>query len=135
MSSFSDSLEAALLNHVFGATAFAQPAGRFVALYTAPPSDTGGGTEVSASGTGYARTAVTFGAATGSGAGPSTVRNSANVEFPAATTNWGDVTHFAIFTASTAGTMLGWAPLAAARTILAGDTLRFLANELAVTLD
>ena len=44
MSSFSDYLESAVLNHVFRNTPLTSPASVQVALFTAAPSDTGGGT-------------------------------------------------------------------------------------------
>ena len=51
------SLSAALRN-----SAYTPPATVYIALYTAGPGPSGGGTEVDTSGTAYARTAVAFGA-------------------------------------------------------------------------
>lgn len=106
-----DYLETAVLNHVLrgatGGTAFTQPAAIYVGLFTADPTESGStANEVSTSGTGYARQSVTFGA-------PSSgvVANTNNVVFPRSLAAWGNVTHFALFDASTAGNMLYYGPL------------------------
>ena len=44
MAGASDYLEAALLNHVFRASALSSPAAVYVGLYTVAPTDAGGGT-------------------------------------------------------------------------------------------
>src|SRR5688572_11335183 len=109
MSAMSDYLEDALLNEVFRATAFAAPAAVYVGLFTAPPSDAGGGTEVA--GGSYARQAVPFGAPSPSG----TIKNSGDVTFPTASADWGTITHFAIFDAAVAGNMLVWGALTSSK--------------------
>jgi len=122
-------LENKLVDHLFRAATLAKPAALYVALFTAPPSDTGGGTE--AAGGGYARVnlppldtnwAATQGGTTGasSGTGGAT-SNAAAVTFPAPSADWGTVTHFALFDAATAGNPLVWGALVAARDIVNGD--------------
>lgn len=100
----------------------------YLALFTATPSDIGGGTEVT--GTGYARQSVTF-AAPVSGA----MATSADVVFPVAGSAWGTITHHAIFDALTGGNMIYYGPLAAAKVIAGGEQLKFLAGALTITLD
>ena len=78
--SFSNYLETEILDHVFGGNAYTAPSTLYLALYTAAPGETGGGTECS--GTDYARTTVTF---TVSG---NEATNSAAVEFATAGNNW-----------------------------------------------
>ena len=56
--SFSDYLEDKLLKHTFTNTAYTSPTALYVALFTAAPTDAGGGTEIS--GSAYVRTAVSF---------------------------------------------------------------------------
>ena len=56
MGSKSNFLELELLDHVLGNAAYTAPGTVWVALYSATPSDTGGGTEVT--GGSYARVAV-----------------------------------------------------------------------------
>ena len=45
MAGFSDYLEDKVLDHVFGGSAYTAPSPLYVALFTAAPSDPGGGTE------------------------------------------------------------------------------------------
>ena len=100
MSDFSNYAENALANHTFRNTALTSPTTVYLALFTAvTDAEAGTGTEVS--GGSYARTAITFGAPS-NGA----VTNSSAVTFPAATGNWGTVTHAAIFDASSGGNAL-----------------------------
>ena len=75
--SFSDYLEDKLLKHAFTNTTYTPAATMYVGLYTAAPTDAGGGTEVS--GGSYARVSVSFSV---SGTG-TLCTNSAAVELPA----------------------------------------------------
>ena len=125
--SFSDYLETKVLDHVFGGTAYTAPATLYVALFTAAPSDSGGGTEVS--GGAYARQTIAF---TTSG---DTTSNTAAVEFPTATANYGLVTHVGIYDASTAGNLMAWAALTSSKTIETGDVFRIPAGDLDITLN
>ena len=125
--SFSNTYETNVLTWAFTANAVTRPTSWYIALFTAAPGETGGGTEVS--GGSYARTSATF---TVSG---NTASNSANIEFPAATASWGTVTHAAIFDASSGGNQIAYATLTASKTIDSGDILRFPAGDIDVTLD
>ena len=60
MAEFSDDLEDKIINHFFRNSSQTSPTNVYMALYTAAPSDAGGGTEVV--GNGYARLAIPFGA-------------------------------------------------------------------------
>ena len=130
MSSMSDYLENKLIDHLFRGTAFTAPATLYFALFTAAPSDAGGGTEVT--GGSYARVAVAPNStnfantqATGTGASTGTGGQTSNltaITFPAPTANWGVATHFAIFDASSAGNMIAWDALITPKTINNGDT-------------
>lgn len=121
-------LETVLLNHVLRATPYSAPATVYVALFTAAPDDTGGGTEVT--GGSYARQSVTFTAPA-----PDSVSNTADVLFPTATADWGTIVAFAIMDAPTAGNMLYFANLTASRTVLTSDQFRFPAGQLIVNED
>jgi len=101
VSDFSDYMENKILDHVFRNTAYTPPTAVYLGLYTAAPSDAGGGTEVS--GGGYARQAITFGAASGGA-----ISNTAAVQFTASGGSYGTVTHVGVFDASSAGNMLAW---------------------------
>jgi len=129
--SMSDFTEDLVLDWLLTNGAATRPTAWYVGLYTAAPSDTGGGTEVS--GNGYVRQAVTF---TVSGTNPTTATNNAQIDFPAATgSNWGTITHAAIFDAETTGNMLWWGALSASKVINVGDIFRFPAGDIDLTLD
>ena len=130
MSSFSDYTENLLLNWLLTTNSATRPTAWYVGLFTAAPSDTGGGTEVT--GNGYARVAT----GTISVSGTDTLAtNAAAIEFAAASGgNWGTITHAAIFDASSGGNMLAWAALTTSRTINDGDVFRIPAGSLTVTL-
>lgn len=130
MSSFSDYTENLVLNWLFTTNSATRPTAWYVGLFTAAPSDTGGGTEVS--GNGYARVAT----GTISVSGTDTLAtNAAAIEFSAASGgNWGTITHAAIFDASSSGNMLAWAQLTTSRTINDGDVFRIPAGSLDITL-
>lgn len=131
MSSFTDYTENLVLTWLFTGSSATRPTAWYVGLFTAAPSDTGGGTEVT--GNGYARVAT--GTLSVSGTSPTNCTNAAAIEFAAASGgNWGTITHIAIFDADTSGNMLGWAALTTSRTINDGDIIRIPAGDLDITL-
>jgi hypothetical protein len=131
MSSFTDYTENLVLNFLLTTNTATRPTAWYVGLFTAAPSDTGGGTEVT--GNGYAR--VVTGTITVSGTSPTTATNAAAIEFAAASGgDWGAIGWAAIFDAETGGNMLAWAALSTARIINDGDVLRIPAGDLDVTL-
>jgi|TARA_R110002126_G_scaffold163186_1_gene311117 hypothetical protein len=130
MSSFTDYTENLALTYLFTTGSVTRPTAWFVGLFTAAPSDTGGGTEVS--GSAYARVAT--GTISGSGTA-TTFTNAAAIEFAAASGgNWGTIGWAGIFTASTGGTLLAWAPLTTSKAINDGDIFRIPASSLSITL-
>lgn len=126
MSSFSDYLEDAVLNHVFRNTALTSPASVHLALFTTLPTDSAAGTEVA--GNNYGREAITFGAPSGGA-----IANTVAVSFNAIGGNFGTVTAVGIYDAATAGNMLAWADITDA-TVNDGDTLTFAIGDIDVTL-
>ena len=130
MGSFTDYTENKVLDHITGKTAFTKPTA-YVALFTAAPSDAGGGTEVT--GGSYARVATAGADWNAASAGATTNANA--IAFPTATGSWGTVTHFALMDASTAGNMLAWGALGTSKTVASGDTAQFAAGALSATLD
>lgn len=129
MAGFSDYLENELLDHVLSVGAYSAPT-IYVGLYTATPSDSGGGTECS--GGSYARVdaSSSFSAASGGSSA-----NTSAITFPEATASWGTVTHFGIFDAATTGNLLLWGALDASKAVDSGDTVSFAIGDLTVTLD
>ena len=129
MSGFSDYLEDKVLEHVFGGNAFTAPSTLYVALYTVAPSDTGGGTEVS--GGAYARQTATF---TVSGTNPTTASNTAAIEYPSATADYGTVVAVGVLDASSGGNLLAYSTLDSSKVVSSGDVFRFNAGDLDITL-
>ena len=128
--SFSNSAETLVLNWILDPLSSpTRPSATYLALFTTDPGETGSGTEVSTSGTAYARQSVAF-TVTGN-----TASNNAAVEFPTATASYGTVTHIAVFDASTAGNMIAYAALSSSKSIDTGDVLRIPLNDLDITLD
>lgn len=126
----SDYLENKLIDWLLRGQAFTPPATVYIGLLTAAPTDAGGGTEVA--GGAYARAAVASSlanwagtqapgstvASTGTNA---TTSNNGNLVYPAPTGPWGQITHVGVYDASTAGNLLFWAPLTAAKNVNLGD--------------
>jgi hypothetical protein len=105
-------LKNALLNLTFGQTAWAgKPASNLhFGLFTAAPTDDGGGTEVSAAG--YTRAALAVGAGfTAMTALGGTVPTAAAVTFPQSNASWGAVVAWGIFDASASGNLLMWSTM------------------------
>lgn len=127
MAEMSNFLENALINATLRNTSYTSPATVYVGLFTSDPTDAGSGTEVS--GGSYARTAVTFGSPSN---GVST--NSAAVEFPQATGNWGTVGWIGIHDALTSGNLLYHTALDTSKTIDNGDIFKIAIGSLSVTL-
>lgn len=134
MSQMTDYLEGQLIAHLFRTGSFTKPTVLAVGLFTAAPSDAGGGTEVT--GGSYARATLNpldanWAAPVG---GNGVTSNSSTITFATPSATWGLVTHFAIFDAASAGNMLFWAPLTTSKTINSGDSVTFPAGLLTVTL-
>ena len=127
--SFSNFLETEILDHVFAGAAYTAPTTLYLALFTAAPGETGGGTEVSTSGTAYARETVAF-TTTGN-----TTSNNAAVEYSTATASFGTVTHVGVFDALTAGNLMAYATLSSSKAIDTGDVFRVPTGDLDITLD
>jgi hypothetical protein len=104
-----------------------------VALFTANPSDSGGGTEVT--GGSYARVSVTNNTTNWPNASSGSKSNGTAITFPTATANWGTVTAFGIFDASSAGNLLYWGTLSASKTVDNGDTASFASSAITITED
>ena len=127
--SFSNTYETHVLNYVFTTTSVTRPTAWYLALFTSNPAEDGSGTEVSTSGTAYARQSATF---TVSG---NTASNSGAIEFPTATASYGTVSHVGIYTASTGGDLIAYAALSTSKNIDTGDVFRVPDGDLDVTLD
>lgn len=100
----------------------------YLALFTVSPTETANGTEVS--GGAYARQAVTFGTSSGG-----SMKNSAAIEFPTATANWGTAKAWGLFTAATNGSLIWYGDIDTPKELLAGDIYRITEGSLTLTMD
>lgn len=99
---------------------------------TAPNSD---GTNVTEPvGGSYARLAVT--ATTGTWDAPSngSIANTNDLTFTAATGSWGTLTHWVLYSASTAGTLYYFGALGASQAVGSGDQVKFLPGALTISV-
>lgn len=127
--SFSNTTETHVLNYLLTSTSVTRPTAWYLALFTSNPAEDASGTEVSTSGTAYARQSASF---TVSG---NSASNTSEIEFPTATASFGTVTHAAVFDASTGGNMIAYAALSTSKTIDTGDVMRVPASDFDITLD
>lgn len=134
---FTDFLENTLIDWLFRAQAFAAPTNLYFGLFTAAPSDTGGGTEVSTSGTNYSRATIACSLANWAGtqaagstlasSGTSGVTsNNGSITMPAPSGSaWSTAgtpcTDWGLFDAASAGHLLIYGALAASKVIGATD--------------
>lgn len=142
MAAMTDYLENKLVDHVFRNTAYAVPTTVYIGLFTTATADDGTGTEVT--GGSYARVQVgpsttawngTHGNTTGVSSGTGGLTdNAADITFVTATASWGTVTHVAIMDAVSGGNMLFHGVLTASKTVDNGDTFKFNAGDLDITL-
>lgn len=125
-----DYAENKIVDAVLRGQTLGAPATGYVGLFTACPTDTGGGTEVT--GGSYARVSVTSslanwagtqsaGSTTASSGTGGTTSNNGAITFPAPTANWGTVTCWGIFDASTSGNLWIYSTLTVNKTINNGD--------------
>jgi hypothetical protein len=132
MSQATDWLEVEIRKHLFRTGSMTKPTALDVALFTAAPGETGGGTEVS--GGSYARVARNPLDANWTAASSTNglTDNAAAITFPAPTANWGVITHFAIYLDSN---MAVYGALSASKTVNNGDAApSFAIGSLAITI-
>lgn len=124
MGSFTNDLEGKLLDHVFNGAgvAYTPATAIYLCLCTADPGETATGASMNevANQYGYARTAITFGAAA-----TRRVTQNAAVNFHQASGGgWGTVSHWAIATTNTygSGDVLAYGAFSASKAVNDGDT-------------
>jgi hypothetical protein len=127
MAQMSDYLEEKLYNHVFRGAAYTAPSAIYMGLFLSDPKEDASGAEVS--GGGYARQQITMTAPV-DGEG----KNQNDIIFPIALTDWGTITHVAIFDALTGGNMLVYMPISNPKTIEAQMQFRVPPNYLSLAM-
>lgn len=114
------------INSQYRGVGFSVPSTIYVGVFTTMPTPSTSGTEVATGA--YVRQTVTF-SAPASGVSS----NSADVQYPIATLDWGTILGYGYFDALSNGNLLSFAPLGASRVILTGDRLVFPATFLTIT--
>lgn len=144
MAAMSDYLENKLIDALLRGQSFTFPTTVYIALFTANPTDSTAGTEVT--GGSYARVAVTCSlanfagtqsagstvASTGTGG---TTSNNTVITFPTPSANWGTVTGVAVMDASTSGNVLLFGALSASQVVNTGNAPSFAAAALSYQID
>lgn len=140
MSALSDYLEAKYLDHTYNGLAFTPPAGIYLALYTADPTDADGGTEVA--GGNYSRVLIhangggspAFTLAATDGAGKQ-VENADEITFPTASAPWGTITHFGLRDSASGGNLLHHGTLDEPQSVGTGGVFRIAAGNLKLRME
>lgn len=131
MGSFADYWENEVLDHLFSKGSYTPPT-IYVGLSTSNPVDDASGL-AEPSGNSYVRIATT--GADWNTASGGTIDNANDITFPQASGSWGTLTHFALFDAASGGNMLAHGSLNVSKSISSGDTVKFTAGDLDVSLD
>lgn len=124
----SNYLENKVIDHFLGTSSTSAPSNVYLALFTSNPTDAGSGTELTIGSNGYTRKVIAFNAASSGSA-----TNSGTVTFTSSGGNWGTITHFGIFDASTSGNLLYHGVLADDKLIENGDSLVVAATAITIT--
>lgn len=130
MAGFSTHLAHALINHVFRGGAYTAPAGTYLALFTADPTDENVTANELAGGW-YARQQVTSWSAPAAGA----TANSNAITFPAVTGSAVTITHWGLYDALTTGNLLASGALVSSAVLNVNDVYVINAGSLTLTWD
>src|SRR5690554_300091 len=139
--SFTEALEKALLDLVWGGSAYSAAANLYIGLSTTAINNDGTGITEPDPLDAYARVEVTNDATewpNTTAGGPSVKQNANELSFPTATGSWGTVTHFFFSTDPTSTDpedIIAFGALDVPRTIEENDTASFAANAITITLD
>jgi hypothetical protein len=115
--SFSNYLEAELLDHLFGKGSYAPPT-IYVGLSAGAPTETGTSSEASGD--------------------PTQTQNATELVFPEATADWSsgsNMTHAVLYDAATAGNLLAYGTLSTPKAVTLGSTAKFAVGSITVELD
>ena len=125
MAAMSTALANALLNHITGNGVYTPPDHLYLALQTGANPSRDGTVASEVSGGSYARTLLVLGPASGQ-----MTTNPSIVDFGVATSDWGEVTNFAICTGTSGDTAILYGNLAIHKSIDNGDGAQVRVDEL-----
>lgn len=142
MAAKSHYFEGKLLEHMFKGVAlpdYSDTNDTYLALFTDLPSgDTPPSTEVTTSGSAYARQALKAKFASSSVANQSSgaqISTSAEIAFSVATSNWGNIQSMCVMDAVSGGNVLYYATFTQAKQIYTGDQLKIASGSLTILED
>lgn len=130
--SLTDYSELKILDWLLGGVAFTPPATYYAALFTAAPSDSAGGTEVT--GGSYTRVAITKNQTNFPAAAAGAISNGTVITFPTPSADWGTVVGMALMDAASAGNVVLWASFTGV-TVPTGVVASFAIGAFTLTLD
>ena len=138
--SYTNYLEHASLDHVFGGTTFTPSGTLYVALSTTTPSEDGTGFTEPPTASGYARVGVTNDKTNWSTAAQNStsgeVYNLTAIAYPTSSGNWGTITHFGIFDDPTTGNLYVQAALSGgSQTLNINNQISFASGTLRLCMD
>lgn len=134
MAGFTDYLENEILDHLFGGATYDVPATLYIGLSTTTPTDAGGNI-TEPSGNNYARCSVTNDKDSWTDAASGALENEVDFTFNTASGSWGTISHFVLYDASSEGNALAFGALSESKAVGSGDTPKFNAGDLDITLD
>lgn len=126
MGSLTNTLENEVLDHILMVGAYSPPGTVYLGLSTADPTDDGSGW-ADPTYTGYARKAITFGAAASR-----KITQNANVNFDPCTGGSSTVSHWGLWSALTGGVLMAHGALAESKNIVSGNTPSVASGEIYV---
>jgi hypothetical protein len=135
MAGFTRYAQKKVLDHALGIAAWTMPAGVYLALFTADPTEDGLQTNEVGSGIGYSRQALTANMAATVLATGQAVNSNIILFGPAATSPWTLISHWGTIDASSAGNMIQFGPLSTSFTVNVGESLPIDVASLVLTVD
>ena len=131
MSGFSNYWENEVINHTIGKSSIKSPS-VYIGLSSSEPNDDGSGLNEPDSSS-YSR--VRTYAEDWDSAFNGCIENVKKIFFPLAVENWGLMTHFALFDATTGGNMIVYGTVSPSKNISSGQIPKFPAGELMISLN
>jgi len=104
----------------------------YIGLYTDPPTDAGGGTEVSAAD--YQRCKIFTGETWWGLSGIGIITNKTTALFTASQSNWGHVTHWGIFNSNHNGNLHWWGSLKSSFEVVTGAVVKIDPGEISLRI-
>jgi hypothetical protein len=130
-SSLSNTTLSNVLDYLYGNTSPPSRGTLYFALFTAAPSASGGGTEVT--GGSYARVAVTNNTTNFPPTSGNIKSNGTAIIWPTSTAAWGTLVAWAVYDASSAGNLLDWGLLNTSQIMNSGDGYQLAIGQFTVT--